>query len=159
MYYWRFPLRNSANIYSQKGRSVLVNGKSLDPRLDLVNHSPTGFAWGYSGSGPAQLAIAILAHETNGDLDTCPFSYMEFKDDVVSCLSNSFEIDSGYIKNWIHSKIQKADLIELQRDKLEAIALFKCPDGFYEELKQTVHKFDRSELIQWIEGWMKLPWV
>lgn len=33
----------------------------LDPRLDLVNHSPTGFAWGYGGSGPSQLALALLA--------------------------------------------------------------------------------------------------
>ena len=33
----------------------------LPLRLDIVNHSPTGFAWGYSGSGPAQLAVAILA--------------------------------------------------------------------------------------------------
>jgi hypothetical protein len=27
----------------------------------LDNHSPTGFEWGYGGSGPAQLALAILA--------------------------------------------------------------------------------------------------
>ena len=33
----------------------------LPLRLDIVNHSPTGFAWGYSGSGAAQLAVAILA--------------------------------------------------------------------------------------------------
>jgi len=32
----------------------------LSARLDLVNHSPTGFEWGYPGSGPAQLAFAIL---------------------------------------------------------------------------------------------------
>lgn len=35
--------------------------KELPLRLDLANHSPTGFAWGYGGSGPAQLALAILA--------------------------------------------------------------------------------------------------
>jgi len=35
--------------------------KALPLRLDLVNHSPTGFEWGYGGSGPAQLALAILA--------------------------------------------------------------------------------------------------
>jgi len=35
--------------------------KRLDPRLDLRNHSPTGFEWGYGGSGPAQLALAICA--------------------------------------------------------------------------------------------------
>jgi hypothetical protein len=33
----------------------------LPLRLDIVNHSPTGFAWGYSGPGAAKLAVAILA--------------------------------------------------------------------------------------------------
>ncbi len=35
--------------------------RPLGPRLDLANHSPDGFSWGYGGSGPAQLALAILA--------------------------------------------------------------------------------------------------
>src|SRR5215469_11969326 len=30
-------------------------------RLELVNHSPSGFDWGPGGSGPAQLALALLA--------------------------------------------------------------------------------------------------
>ena len=34
----------------------------LGPSLRLFNHSPTGFEWGYGGSGPAQLALAILLH-------------------------------------------------------------------------------------------------
>jgi len=42
------------------GRVVLVNGAELSPRHDLRNHSPDGFSWGYCGSGPAQLALAIL---------------------------------------------------------------------------------------------------
>lgn len=33
----------------------------LPPRHDLRNHSPDGFSWGYGGSGPAQLALALLA--------------------------------------------------------------------------------------------------
>ena len=32
----------------------------LPLRLDIANHSPS-FAWGYSGSGAAQLAVAILS--------------------------------------------------------------------------------------------------
>jgi hypothetical protein len=36
------------------------NKRPLDLRLDLVSKSPTGFAWGYSGSEPAQLALAFL---------------------------------------------------------------------------------------------------
>ena len=43
--------------------------RPLNPRYDLRNHSPTGFAWGYLGSGPAQLALAILADAIANDLD------------------------------------------------------------------------------------------
>lgn len=32
----------------------------LDLALHLWNHSPDGFEWGYNGSGPAQLALALL---------------------------------------------------------------------------------------------------
>ena len=46
---------------------ALVNGVPLNPRNDLVNHSPTGFSWGYGGSGPAQLALAILADYYNDE--------------------------------------------------------------------------------------------
>ena len=40
----------------------------LPLRLDIDNHSPTGFEWGYGGSGPAQLALAILADALDNDL-------------------------------------------------------------------------------------------
>ena len=46
---------------------VTVNGRPLNPRLDLWNHSPTGFEWGYGGSGPAQLALALLADHFGND--------------------------------------------------------------------------------------------
>lgn len=39
---------------------VLVDGMELPWRLDIRKHSPTGLEWGYLGSGPAQLALAIL---------------------------------------------------------------------------------------------------
>lgn len=39
----------------------------LDPRLDLANHSPTGLSWGYEGSGPAQLSLALLADALDDD--------------------------------------------------------------------------------------------
>jgi hypothetical protein len=45
----------------EMGWSVSIEGHPLDPRNDLFNHSPNGFAWGYAGSGPAQLALALLA--------------------------------------------------------------------------------------------------
>lgn len=42
-------------------REVWMNGKRLEPSKSqkVTNHSPDGFNWGYGGSGPAQLALAI----------------------------------------------------------------------------------------------------
>jgi hypothetical protein len=39
----------------------------LNLRLDLRNHSPTGAEWGYGGSGPAQLALALAADVLGDD--------------------------------------------------------------------------------------------
>jgi hypothetical protein len=64
---------------------VTVDGHSLDPRLDLWNHSPTGFEWGNDGSGPAQLALAILA-DYFGDDEQALDCYQGFKRAVVSTL-------------------------------------------------------------------------
>jgi len=49
------------------GATVVVDGKALAPRLDLSNHSPDGFEWGYGGSGPAQLALALCADVLHDD--------------------------------------------------------------------------------------------
>ena len=65
--------------------NVTVNGRPLDPRLDLYNHGPTGFEWGYGGSGPAQLALAILADHLNDDRQALNL-YQHFKWIVVSTL-------------------------------------------------------------------------
>jgi hypothetical protein len=44
------------------GYLVRVDGQplALGPSLRLRKHSPTGFCWGYAGSGPAQLSLALL---------------------------------------------------------------------------------------------------
>jgi len=46
---------------SETGAIVTEDGRPLPLRLKLRNHSPTGFEWGYGGSGPAQLALAICS--------------------------------------------------------------------------------------------------
>ena len=63
--------------------SVTVDGRRLNPRLDLWNHSPTGFEWGYCGSGPAQLALAILADHLRDDEQALNF-YQRFKWAVIA---------------------------------------------------------------------------
>src|SRR5437016_680236 len=64
---------------------VTVNGRPLNPRLDLWNHSPTGFEWCYGGSGPAQLALALLAEHLSDDVQALRV-YQEFKWKVVANL-------------------------------------------------------------------------
>ena len=65
---------------------VTVDGRPLNPRLDLYNHSPSGFEWGYCGSGPAQLALAILADHF-GDGRQALDWYQRFKWAVVAGFS------------------------------------------------------------------------
>ena len=57
-------------------RRVWLNDVELLPaRSQAVhNHSPDGFAWGYEGSGPAQLALAIML-----ELNDSPDGYQSFK--------------------------------------------------------------------------------
>ena len=49
-------------------------------------HSPNGFNWGYGGSGPAQLALAIMVNEYGRDLDEHPVHYQAFKWKVIANL-------------------------------------------------------------------------
>lgn len=75
---------------------------ALDPRLGLRNHSPTGFSWGYNGSGPAQLALAILCHALNND-QRAEELYQEFKDEFVVRLApgRAWQITTPQIFYWI----------------------------------------------------------
>lgn len=65
--------------------SAVPTRRSLDPRLDLRNHSPGGFAWGYRGSGPAQLALA-LACDVLGDDEKALRVYQDLKTRFVAGL-------------------------------------------------------------------------
>lgn len=69
---------------------TVLRGKratSLPLFLSEVKHSPTGFEWAYSGSGPAQLAYAIL-RDTLGAVqkDRCVELYQRFKAAVIAKL-------------------------------------------------------------------------
>ena len=70
--------------------------RALDPRLDLRNHSPTGFEWGYGGSGPAQLSLALLADAT-GDDEFAMKHYQAFKAKFVQRLKGDWTFTSNEI--------------------------------------------------------------
>jgi Family of unknown function (DUF6166) len=74
---------------TEHGAAVVVEEdgecRGLDPRFDLRSHSPTGFEWGYSGSGPAQLALALAA-DVLGDDERAQDLYQRFKFKVIGGL-------------------------------------------------------------------------
>jgi hypothetical protein len=84
------------------------NGKlkeiTPEPSQKLYNHSPAGFNWGYSGSGPAQLALAILLELTSKDFAL--FHHQDFKRDFIAGLEQEkdFEIDGQVITDWLNHK-------------------------------------------------------
>jgi hypothetical protein len=71
-----------------QGVEVTVDGQPLNPRLDLWNHSPTGFEWGYAGSGPAQLALALLADCLSDDQEAVEW-HQDFKSAAVAGLPHA----------------------------------------------------------------------
>lgn len=76
--------------------------RSLAPRLDLRNHSPTGLNWGYGGSGPAQLALALAA-DVLGDDEQALDVYQRLKFKLVGRLPED---------GWSLSERQLQDTIE-----------------------------------------------
>lgn len=69
--------------------SVYVDGVPLSPARSLAvfNHSPDGFAWGYGGSGPSQLALALLL-DAGIETDTAVRLHQDFKADFVATWSH-----------------------------------------------------------------------
>ena len=63
---------------------VTRNGVLMDLRLDVRNHSPTGFEWGYNGSGPAQLALAMTVAEVGKRKATFQGAYQAVKDELIA---------------------------------------------------------------------------
>ena len=82
---------------------VRVDGEILDPKPSqaVYNHSPDGFAWGYDGSGPAQLALAILIHAGIPQMRALQY-YQLFKRQFISKLErDSFRLDVD-VRHWLN---------------------------------------------------------
>ena len=92
------------------GCGVLVEDQSgvfrLPVRLDLLYHS-SEFEWGYGGSGPAQLALAILADHIGDDTQAVEL-HQRFKQDVVAgWQGNHFRITGHDIDTWLRNAMRR----------------------------------------------------
>lgn len=87
-------------------REVYLDGKqlALAESLKLRNHSPSGFSWGYGGSGPAQLALAVCLETFKGTAweDHSFDWYQQFKRDVISVLPQKPCVAEIDFWGWFH---------------------------------------------------------
>jgi hypothetical protein len=92
---------------NQHGGAVLVTlddaPLGLPPLLpNELRHSPAGFNFGYLGSGPAELARAILIALVPDDpVVRHPGCYQRFKAEVIARLQgDGFTLPSTAVENW-----------------------------------------------------------
>lgn len=87
-------------------REVFIHKKELKPTRSfrIRRHSPDGFAWGYTGSGPAQLALALLLELC--DREVAKRFYQDFKREVIAGLDKDrdFKIPTGLVQEFISKK-------------------------------------------------------
>ena len=89
----------SVNVWI--GDEELPIGRSLK----LARHSPTGFGWGYAGSGPAQLSLAILL-EVLDDETLAMRYYQDFKFDFIANLTDGqkWKLQEKVVLAYVESK-------------------------------------------------------
>ncbi len=68
-----------------------------------IRHSPTGFEFGYNGSGPAALAHSILTDYRRSEDDANRF-YQDFKREFIATQNTDFKIHEQDIGSWIELK-------------------------------------------------------
>lgn len=90
---------------AQTGK-VWIGDREIDINvsLKLINKSPSGFAWGYHGSGPGQLALAILLELTSEP--SALNLYQQFKQEVIANLPTheDFSLPVSQVLDWVKGR-------------------------------------------------------
>lgn len=111
------------------GVRVEKNGRPLSPARSqkLRNHSPDGFEWGYLGSGPSQLALALVLDAT-GDQPLALAAYQWFKHAVVNCWGDRWAISAAEIDRWV-DQWRRERRIRAHREAAAAALAADAPEG------------------------------
>lgn len=74
-----------------------------------VHHSPDGYAWGYGGSGPSELAKDILWDLLDAQPDGGV--YQAFKFDIIARLDEDqgWSLTEGAIRDWLEDHFRKGE--------------------------------------------------
>jgi Family of unknown function (DUF6166) len=118
----------------------VATGKKLDlaASLKIVNHSPTGFCWGYAGSGPAQLALAMLLDYFKGDRVRALSLYQDFKFKVIARLPMDEDFSLDVTK--IEAAITEIDIERMRRDEGSPSRIKDDPD----EMERLIERDSRQ---------------
>lgn len=101
------PQNFVASTDSNGTRAVTFGDKPLNPRTDIRNHSPDGFNWGYGGSGPAQLALALLAAAL-GDDAAAEGLYQDYKWEFVSKITvDNWTLPVTEVLAWVEGRPER----------------------------------------------------
>jgi len=96
-------------VFVTESNDGAISSRPLNPRHDIRNHSPDGFAWGYGGSGPAQLALALLCDAIG--VERAEKLYQQFKFSVIARLPQ----DAGWTFT-VEQVRAKADELQLEME-------------------------------------------
>lgn len=113
-----FAHRISQCGYQPVYKQLLPDGEPVPlailPSQKLYDHSP-GFGWGSFGSGPSQLALALLLDvSTNPSLALA--YYQQFKWDIVASWGDEWTIFSGEILEWLKEQEKRELGVRLSKN-------------------------------------------
>ena len=107
-------IRTESGVVVRVATDDCPNKRDLPARMDVINHSLDGFEWGYAGSGPTQLALALAIDALDGDVVRAVKVYQDVKWQITAKLDgNRWLLTQESILETIHA-------IETARARLRA---------------------------------------
>ena len=142
--------------------AITVNGRRVNPApsLKIRNHSPTGFEWGYEGSGPAQASLAILL-DLGASKEAAVENYQEFKSRFLATQPRqALQIPVSQVEAWARERdfsIRPSGRAHATPRREKAMA----KKDKHAERTERYHKEFAAQLIEQIKKgtapWQK-PW-
>ncbi len=148
------------NLFSRNEDIILKRtneGATANIPQEIVRHSPTGFEWGYGGSGPADLALNILAQYVPRKL--AESLHQQYKWDVIARIPHEgTTITSESVRAWIKNHLPEtladaADPAELETLKARRVTIINVTDPLTgEEIELRVFKDPESLALFAVES-------
>ena len=102
---------------------VTLDGEPLDMRLNVRRHDGSEPAWGYYGSGPAQLALATMLAAGAGE-ETAERHHQTFKHCCIARIRHTcWTLDLRDVRAWLESAV-RSDCVFVETQRQD-----RSPDG------------------------------